>query len=346
MAFTPLTFGALLKLGTTFHLSALALFCLSSTLTAEGSLEPERTLQNNTEKPNCETEPSKEAEKESANSCDPDKKNTEDKAAEKPPEIGNLSLPASQQPSGLYGFGGNIIDKGEVQVYLFADGYFGRKKIETDLLPYVLFGITESFSVLFTFPYSPYNQDDKNKSCGLKDCFVQLEYAFYNKSTYSYVDQATLVGNITVPTGSSKKNPHTGFGSTSFFIGATYSRTTPDWLVFAAPGAMLTTSEHGTKFGDFFLYQLGFGKNMPSPPGWIYAWILEFDGQYTKKDRIKGVTDKNSGGNSIFVTPSIWISSREMLLQFGVSLPINQNLFGKQNKFDWGFNFNFAWSFY
>lgn len=269
-----------------------------------------------------------------------------DKEEEKPPPIGNLSLPASQQPSVLFGFGGNIIDPGEVQLFFFADGYFGGKRVESNLFGSILFGVTDKFSVLFIFPYIPYKKEDKDISCGISDCSVQLEYAFYNKSTYSYVDQATLVGNISVPTGSVKKSPPTGFGSVGFFLGATYFRSTVDWFVFAAPGAVLTTSENRTKIGDMFLYQFGFGKNIPSPPGWIYAWIFEVDGQYNKKDRIRGKIDENSGGNSIFVTPSIWISSREMLFQFGVSLPVNQNYFGKQGKFDWGFNLNFAWSFY
>lgn len=279
---------------------------------------------------------------------DDDKCKGKDEAAatEQPPPIGNLSLPPSQQPSVLVGFGGNIINKGEVQLSFFADGYFGHKKVQTDIYPTILFGVTDTFSILFTFPYAPINEEHHHYSSGLRDCFVQLEYAFYNKSTYEYFDQATLVGNISFPTGSSKKNPHTGFGAAGFFLGATYSRSTIDWFVFAAPGALLTATERRTKFGDQFYYQFGFGKNIPSPPEWIYAWIIEIDGQYNRKDRIKGKIDNNSGGNTIFATPSIWISSREMLFQFGLSFPLNQNLFGKQGKFQYGFNLNFAWSFY
>jgi len=154
------------------------------------------------------------------------------------------------------------------------------------------------------------------------------------------------VTNITVPTGSVKKNPPTGFGSPSLFLGGTYYHVLVDWFVFTSQGAVLTCSDHGTKFGDQFLYQFGLGRNIPSPEGWIYAWMVEIDGQYNKKNRIDGVIDHDSGGNVIYATPSLWISSEEMLLQFGVSFPINQNLFGHQRKFDYALNFNFAWSFY
>lgn len=275
-----------------------------------------------------------------------DKKEDAKPVVVKPPSIGNFKLPTSQQPAALFGFGGNIIDKDEIQWYFFADDFVGRSKLLTDLIPSVQFGITDNLSILFATPYSPVMKDGCARSEGLEDCLVQVEYAFYNHSNYCYVDQATVLANITFPTGSSHKAPPTGFGSPSIFIGGTYYRTMVDWFFFAAPGAVLTTSNHGTKFGDQFLYQCGFGRNIPSPEGWIYAWMVEVDGQYNKRNRIRGSLDPNSGGNVIYVTPSVWVSSRSFLVQFGVSIPVNQNLFGQQNKFDYALNLNVAWSFY
>ena len=273
-------------------------------------------------------------------------KKEEPSKPKEPPKIGNFALPTSQQPAALFGFGGNIIDKDEIQMFFFDDGFIGKNRIVTDMIPSLLFGITNNFSILFSFPFTPIMQDGRYKSNGFEDFFAQLEYAFYNKTTTTYVDQATIVGNITFPTGSTKKTPQTGFGAPSLFLGATYYRLWIDWFIFTSPGAILTGSNHGTKFGDQFLYQFGLGRNIPSPKGWIYAWMVELDGQYNKKNRINGLIDNNSGGNVLYVTPSIWVSSKEVLLQFGISIPINQNFFGKQHTFDYAFNLNFAWSFY
>lgn len=278
-----------------------------------------------------------------------EKKKEEDKKEkqeEEPPKIGNFALPTSQQPAALFGFGGNVIDKGEVQIYFFADEFVGENKFVVDLIPSVLFGITDDCSIYFNFPFTPAFKDDGHWSSGLEDFFIQLEYAFYNKKTSTYFDQATVVANVTFPTGSIHKQPQTGFGSPSFFLGATYYHMYVDWFVFTNQGALLTTSDHRTKFGDQFLYQFGFGRNIPSPCGWIYAWMVEIDGQYSQKNRIDGCIDPNSGGNVIYVTPSLWVSSKEVIVQFGVSFPVNQNLFGHQNRFDYALNFNFAWSFY
>lgn len=265
---------------------------------------------------------------------------------EAPPPIGNFALPGSQQPYGLFAFGGNIIDRGEIQLFFFADDFEGKDKVIVDLIPSVLFGVTDSFSISFNFPCTPKLRDGNQRSSGAEDFFIQLEYAFYNKKTYCYVDQATFVGNITVPSGSLNKNPPTGYGAPSLFLGGTYCRMLIDWFVFTSQGAILTTCDHRSKIGDQFLYQFGFGRNIPSPPKWIYAWMLEIDGQYSRKNRIDGFIDPDSGGNAIYATPSMWISSKDILLQFGVSIPLNQNLFGRQNKFDYALNFNFAWSFY
>jgi hypothetical protein len=270
----------------------------------------------------------------------------EKKEEEKPPEIGNFSLPVSQQPAALFGFGGNIIQKGEVQLYLFADGFFGNQRTVSDLIPSVLFGITDEWSIYFNFPYAPKMRNGEAGSSGLEDFFVQLEYAFYNKSTSTYQDQATVVANVTVPTGSIHKNPPTGFGAPSLFVGGTFYRTYVHWFFFTSHGAILPFSTHHFKAGDQFLYQMGFGRNFCSPEGWIYAWMVEVDGQYSQKNRVRGKLDPNSGGNYIYVTPSLWVSSKEFLLQLGFTLPLNQNLFGHQRKIDYGFNLNVAWSFY
>src|SRR5688500_12596466 len=71
-----------------------------------------------------------------------EKDEKEEKIEEGPPKIGNFALPPSQQPSGLFAFGGNIVDKGEVQLYFFADKFVGRDRLITDFIPSVLYGIS------------------------------------------------------------------------------------------------------------------------------------------------------------------------------------------------------------
>lgn len=289
----------------------------------------------------CKEEKSK-ANEEKSDDCPEDSKDEK----EEPPKIGNFSLPMSQQPAALFGFGGNILDAQEVQIYLFVDTLVGRKKMLIDVIPSVLFGVTDNFSVFFNAPFTPQVREGNHHSSGLLDFFIQLEYAFYNNSTYTYSDEATLVGNVTAPTGSINVNPPTGFGGPSLFLGMTFMRTWVHWFAFTAQGAVLTTSNLGFKPGEQFLYQFGFGRNFPSPEDHIYAWMIEVDGQYNKKSYFRREWDGSSGGNTVWITPSLWASSKDWLIQFGVSFPMVQNLFGEQRKFEYIVNFNWAWSFY
>ena len=75
----------------------------------------------------------------------------------------------------------------------------------SDLIPGLLFGINDTWSIFFNTPVTPLMKDGCHQSRGLEDFFIQLEYAFYNKSTRCYVDQATILTNITFPTGSVRK---------------------------------------------------------------------------------------------------------------------------------------------
>lgn len=267
-------------------------------------------------------------------------------ADDEPPKIGNFVLPFSQQPGPLLGFGENILNKNETQLFLYADGFAGVNKHFIDVIPSILYGITSSLSIFINAPYAASYEVGPQKSSGFEDAFAQLEYAFYNNSTKSYADEATVVANMTVPTGSIQKNPATGIGSPSYFVGTTFNRTYVDWFLFGSPGVILTTAKNGTKFGNSYLYQFGFGRNIADINGWLIAWMTEIDGNYTQQNRVQGLIDPNSGGNIVYVTPSLWASTKKLILQFGVGAPVTQHWYGNQTRATYLVVGNVGWSIY
>jgi hypothetical protein len=263
---------------------------------------------------------------------------------DKPLKEGNFSLKTSQQPGPLVSFGENIVNKGDVALFLFADAIVGKRDYTTEVIPSILWGLRDNLSLFVGIPIAPRNKEFENHSEGLGDFFSQLEWAYYNKSTKHSFTQATLVGNITFPSGSATKDPNTGFGSVGFFIGATLNYSTINWMVFTSYGATLTTTRHKTKFGDQIFYEFGIERYLPSPCGWIFALMLEIDGVYAWKDRIKGRTDPDSGGNIVYFTPSIWISSEHLIFQLGAG-PVVQHLYGHQSKKFLSADFNLGYTF-
>lgn len=264
---------------------------------------------------------------------------------EEPLKIGNLSLPTSQQPSPLIGIGENIIDAKSAVVTLGANEYRTESGYFLNLVPTFLYGIRDDLSLFITLPIAARYKDTNCHSSGLEDIPVQLEYAYYTEERRCYVDQATILANVTLPAGSASKTPATGFGSPSFTIAATYNHTAIHWFYFGALGATLTTFHSHSKNADQYLYQIGFGRNFSSPSGWIFAWMVEVDGVYSSKSLDSGEVDLNSGGNVLFITPSLWFSNKNTFIQFGGGGVITQNLFGDQPEFTYQFAVNCARTF-
>lgn len=265
---------------------------------------------------------------------------------QEPPSVGNFALPTSQQPGPLFGFGQNMLDKNETQLSIFADAFSGIKKHSIDVIPSILYGISDIFSIYINAPIAASFKDQNNHSAGWEDVFIQLEYAFYNKKNFRYSNQATIVANVTYPTGSIQKNPQTGAGAPSFFLGTTFNQTYVDWFIFGSPGVQLTTTANKSKLGNTYFYQFGFGKNILNKNDWLFAWMIEGDGAYSEQNRINGELNPNSGGNIIYITPSFWASSKTFIFQLGAGFPVTQNLFGNQGHNNYLLMTNFGWSFY
>ncbi|MBS0607458.1 MAG: hypothetical protein JSR57_10960 [Verrucomicrobia bacterium] len=249
-----------------------------------------------------------------------------------PCTTGNFALPGSQQPGAFISFGQNILDQNQVQVYLDGIDLIGKHQNFYLMETGVIYGITDRFSALLAIPYAVRFKEGHERSSGLADIALQLEYAVFTKEFACSCHEVTIVANASFPTGSTHKSPPTGFSSVGYFIGTTYSYTGPYWLAFTSYGAEFPTTHHGTKFGNAYLYQFGFGRNITNTKNWVLAWVVEFDGTFEERSKVKGVTDPDSGGNLIYLTPSFSASSKDWIFQFGFGFAIQQNLFGHQNR--------------
>lgn len=267
----------------------------------------------------------------------------------KPLPIGNFSVPTVTQLAPLVSFGQHLIGQYALLPQLTGAYTQGHKSYTNDLVPNIIYGIRDDFSLTFGVPFTPRSRTDSSHSAGFEDMFLTLEYAYFNRTRPDYVLQGSLVADVQFPTGSSTKVPPTGNGSFAYLLGTTLAYLSANWYAFISPGVNLTTTHHSTKFGNSYLYDWGFARYIDalSPPGWIFDLMLEFNGAYIQKDKIRGVKDPNSGGNVIFITPSIWMSSERWVLQWGVSMPILQSLNGHQNKilYSIGYNLGLAFQF-
>ena len=275
-------------------------------------------------------------------------------AQDEPPKallsIGNFSVPFLTQIAPLVSFGQTLIGEKAFLPQITGNYYRGHNSYSNIISPNIIYGIRDDLSVSFYVPFNPKSRTDSSHSSGIKDIFLQSEYAFFSKGYSDFTLQATVVANIQFPSGSSTKNPPNGNGSFSYFGGATFSYVSYNWYAFVSSGAHITTKHYGTKFGNSYLYQWGFARYIKqlSPSGWIFDIMIEFNGTFSEKDqqryshKHRKKTNQNSGGNAIFVTPSIWLSSKRWIIQWGMDFPLVQNLNGHQDKVQYSIDYNFG----
>jgi hypothetical protein len=264
-----------------------------------------------------------------------------------PLPVGNFSVPEVTQIGPLISFGQLLIGKQALLPQLSGWNTQGHDSYSNVIAPNIVYGIRDDLSVWLFVPFNPRSRSGSSHSSGIEDIFLQMEYGYFNKTHLDYMLQATIVGNVQFPTGSSTKHPRTGNGAFAYFLGTTFVYLSQNWYAFVSPGVNLTTTHHSTKFGNSYLYQWGFARYIKplSPPGWIFDLMVEFDGVYFEKDRIRGAINSNSGGNSIFITPSLWLSSKRWVLQWGVGFPLVQNLNGKQDKIKYSIAYTLGMGF-
>lgn len=259
---------------------------------------------------------------------------------------GNLALPPSQQPGPLFGFGQNIIQQGALQFFTIIPSFQGHNLHLTNVIPALLYGIRDDLSIFINIPIVARFRRNNQCSSGISDILAQLEYAVFNKDSATAADQITLVGNITIPSGSSSKIPPTGFGSMSIFLGFTASHMALDWYLFTSQGAVITTSNQQTKFGHQVLYQFGLGKNIVGAENrYTITWLLEMNGIWSERNLIHGTPDNNLETNIIFLGPSLFVSFPHLLVQGGIAFPVLQNLGAQQVRGRFLSEVQIAWTF-
>lgn len=259
---------------------------------------------------------------------------------------GNFALPISQQPISLFGFGQSIVEAHDILVYTSLYYRLGNNKKYIDVFPALVYGVTDRLTVYASVPFVPKYQECNRKSSGIADIFLQAEYLYYTKETDDDALWATVAAALVIPTGSANKCIPTGAGGSSFFLGTTLMYWSAQWYWVIAPFTYLTTQNSRTKFGNEFFYHGAVGRNLVgNPEGWIVTPMIELLGAHWQRDRIKGRVNCDSGGNVLYIGPSLWTSTNRFTGQVGVLFAVWQKLNGHQNKDKYLLGINVGWKF-
>lgn len=262
-----------------------------------------------------------------------------------PPAIGNYALPVSQRPGEAFSFGQYIVEKGDLLWYQSFTYIKGECEKFLETTGRLLYGISNKASIYLAIPVFIEQKENGYFSNGISDINIEFEYAFHQKSTIKHFNQATIVVNMSFPSGSVTKTPITGFGNPAFFLGTTATHLGINWYCFGALGGLATTERKGTKIGSQFHYHWGVGHNLGNPLGGILFADIEFIGIFTTRSKFDGIIDCNSGGNIVTFGPSFYFATEYFALLGGIHLPLEQHPFGKQNELQLRTYFELEWKF-
>ncbi len=252
--------------------------------------------------------------------------------SEEPIAIGNFALPTSQQPSPLFSFGQNIVDKGDKFAFTTLSCITGKHQHFLALTPSFLYGISDTFSILFNLPIALSYKEEDTRSRGLADFYVDAEYAFYQSGGPTWFLQGTVVGGIWFPTGSPNSVPPVGAGTAVFFIGTTCSYTTIKWYSFTSCGVSFPTNERKSQVSTQVYFEGGLGLNLADTVDSIILGLLEIDGIHTAKNNGRQGPARAAGklfapffeGTILFLGPSLFCSNEHWVMQAGIQFPVLQ----------------------
>ncbi len=193
---------------------------------------------------------------------------------------------------------------------------------------------------------------DHGDAAGLGDLSWLAQYRFFNGERVA----ASLIGGLKTPTGSTHEKDGNNRLETEFQPGTG----SWDWLLGVSSSAgvgglgfhanllynLTTEGARNSEIGDAFFYNLGivyrlFNSEDPGAQHHDHSHVtwdvmLEVNGEKRQKNEIAGDKERNSGGDVIYLSPGIRVSSSSSWSLFmSLGKPIYDNFNGRQTDNDY-----------
>lgn len=193
---------------------------------------------------------------------------------------------------------------------------------------------------------------------GLGDLFVLGRYLVLQKDAPGKTTRMVVLGGVKSPTGKDDEKDsrgnklppplQLGTGSVDYTAGVVATRVVGRIGLNADLIYNFNTAANDFAFGDKLKYDFALGYRISPREYKIYPakqWnaYLELNGEFSRRDGLKGVTLRDSGGNVAFVSPGIQFYYSSFLVEASLRIPGIQNLNGTQLKFHPAFTTGFRW---
>ena len=175
---------------------------------------------------------------------------------------------------------------------------------------------------------------------GLGDVEVSARYFVWTDSDFVQLRRQSLAlsAGTSLPTGGDdtevdgqRIDQHAQLGTGAFgpYLGGLYTLAQDPWTFTGTlTGRYRTTNTYGYRFGGAVLFGLGARYRLIEP----FYVSLGLDGRFAVRDNNSGVTQLNTGGFLLAVTPGLmWNLFGGLWLQAQAQLPVATHLYGVQS---------------
>lgn len=225
---------------------------------------------------------------------------------------------------------------------------------ELEYLNRIMYGVTEYLTLEMRMPVflekkvseidSIGNISNSFKAAGLGKIELISKFRLFYDYGFQKRNQIVAMGGIFFPTA---RRALTGFeekpiinnSSLDFELGTAGAFETTKVYHFASLVYRFNASARHIKEGDQFFYSYAFGYRPEAPDvdkvDWVF--LLDIDGIWTEKTKVNGSKIANSGGNVIFIGPSVFRSKGNAMIKAALQIPLAEHLNGSQEKNDFRF---------
>lgn len=195
------------------------------------------------------------------------------------------------------------------------------------------YGISSKFALFGVLPLVHISTEigaTSNSEFGLGDAALFARYEVYRSDQPGRTIRIAPYAGVRLPTGRDGK---TGDGSTDVFGGLIATIASTQWVLDSQLRYDHNREADGfergdsTSFESSFQYRLSPGKITQETSAFVFG-VLELSANYYERNRVGGVTDPNSGGFQVFLTPGLQYSARRWIADLGVKVPVLNDLNG------------------
>ena len=195
------------------------------------------------------------------------------------------------------------------------------------------YGFTSKLAVFGVLPLVDISADigaTSSSEFGLGDSALFARYEVYRSDRPGQTLRIAPYAGVRLPTGRDGK---TGDGSTDVFGGLITTMASTQWVLDSQLRYDHNREADGFERGDStsfetsFQYRLSPGSITQETNAFIFG-VIELSANYYERNQMGAVTDPNSGGFQLFLTPGLQYSTRRWIADFGVKVPVLNDLNG------------------